>query len=111
MSEQDVFEGLTQLALEDLENVPQGEIEHISFCVFMSAINKDGRALGGAFLVDPEIGDIDSKELVESGSIPSITSYVLLRQSQAIINNCITRAVALQDTEVAGVADVEGAKH
>lgn len=97
MSEKEVFEGLTQLALQDLENVPAGEIEHISFCCFMVATREDGSAVGGAFVVDPNVGDISTEELVEHGSIPSITTYIIMRQSAPVVNRCITAAVTLKD--------------
>ena len=117
MSEETVFEGLTKLALEDLQNVPQDEIGEISFCCFMTATRKDGSALGGAFIVDSNIGDISSEELVKFGSLPSLTSYIIMRQSQPIVNRCISAAVTLQamDTEekvvVNSIADLEGEKH
>ncbi len=103
MNEKNVFDGLVKLALEDLENIPKGEIKDISFCVYMTATRTDGSAVGGAFLVDPEIGeDTDSQDLVKNGSLPSLTSYILMRQSQPIVNRCITAAVTLQDLELKG---------
>ena len=99
MSEKEVFEGLTKMALEDLESVPEGEIEHISFCCFMVATRTDGSAIGGAFVVDPNVGDIDTRELIETGSVPSLTSYIIMRQSQPIVDRCITAAVTLQEVK------------
>ena len=110
MTEREIFEGLKKLTLEDLENVPEGDIQDISFCVYMVATRADGSALGGAFIVDPEVGDIDSEELVKSGSLSSLTSYILLKQSQSVVNRCITAAVTLQNLEMEGQMG-RGVKH
>ena len=99
MSEETVFEGLTKLALEDLANVPEGDIEHISFCCFMVATRKDGSAVGGAFIVDPNVGDISSEDLVKTGSVPSLSTYIVMRQSESVINRCITAAVTLKSLD------------
>jgi len=116
MTEQEIFEGLKKLALEDLANVPEGDIADISFCVFMTATRPDGSAIGGAFIVDKEISEeLDSEELVKTGSLPSLTSYIMLRQSKPVVNRCITAAVTLQnlDGEEYKVTDpdLEGSKH
>ena len=109
MSELEVFRGLTKLALEDLEEVPEGDIKNISFCVFMTATREDGSAIGGAFVVDPEMGEVESEELVKTGSLPSLTSYILMRQSQPVLNRCITAAVTLISLDEEG--PIEEAKH
>ena len=102
MSEREVFEGLTKMALEDLANVPEGDIEHVSFCCFMVATRADGSAIGGAFVVDPNVGDISSEELVDDGSVPSLTTYILMKQSPPIVNRCITAAVTLKSIDKEG---------
>lgn len=109
MNEQDVFEGLTKLALEDHMNVPADDIKDISFCVFVSATRTDGEPLGGAFMVDPNVGDIEVGELIETSSIPSLTSYILTRHGQHILNRCVNEAIAVQGADT--TADFEGAKH
>ena len=115
MSEQEIFEGLKKLALEDLANVPEGEIENLSFCCYMVATRKDGSAIGGAFIVDPEVGDVSSEELVKTGSLPALASYIIMRQSMPVINRCLAAAATLQDIEIEGsapkAADLEGSTH
>ena len=45
MTEAEIFDGLKKMCLEDLEEVPEGDIVDISFCVFMTATRPDGTAL------------------------------------------------------------------
>ena len=54
--------------------------------------------------------DASSEDLVKFGSLPSLTSYVLLKQSKPVVNRCITAAVTLQDIEVEGEVE-KGVKH
>jgi hypothetical protein len=110
MTEKEIFEGLTKLAFQGLEGAPEEDVEHISFCCYMVATRADGSAIGGAFVVDPEVGDISTEELTESGSIPSITTYVLMRQSAPVVNRCITAAVTLKDV-TANTDDNAAATH
>ena len=95
------------MSLEDLANVPEGDIEHISFCCFMVATRKDGSAVGGAFVVDPNVGDVSTEDLVKEGSVPSLSTYIIMRQSEPVVNRCITAAVTLKslDKEVGKTDD------
>jgi hypothetical protein len=102
MEQEKLHERLIEEALGDMPGITREEMVHVSFCVNMVATRADGSAIGGSFIVDPAIPeDLDSETLVKEGSLPSLTSYIMMKQGQPIVNRCITAAVALQtiDTE------------
>lgn len=97
MTNEELFGALTEVAKAELGEEAGDQVQKISFSVMFTATNDTGGILGGALRIDPEgeaIGTVD--ELIVGGSVPSLVTYILMKQSAGILDRCLAAALMLK---------------